>query len=239
MTLERGNNGNPSMALVPGTEELYVTSNEYYIRHFTASGANIDWMKGNLAMPVNANAISAFAYEGKTYIAGYVQDTESAHIIDASEGVRTALQAGATYRLGINTNSQLLGDVEVADNGDGTFTLFVLGNQNGLGAYVFDAASAMVKVADADLPKTFDLGQNYPNPFNPVTTIQYRLKEDTDIRISVFDLSGKHVITLYEGFQSAGSHEVRFNASELPSGQYLYRLTAGDVSVTRKMILLK
>ena len=239
LTLDRGNNTNPGMAVNPNNGELYVSSNDYYLRHFTNSGKNIAWMKFNNNMPQNANSLVSFTYNNKTYIAGYVQDTESAHIIDVSSGVKTALKAGSTYRMGIKENPDLLGDVEVMDNEDGTFTLYVLGDQNGVGAYIYDAVSAMVDVADVDIPANFELKQNYPNPFNPVTTIQYNLKEDSEISISVFDLSGKHIITLFEGSQLAGYHELKFNASELASGQYLYRLTAGDVSVTRKMILLK
>jgi uncharacterized lipoprotein YddW (UPF0748 family) len=239
MTLDRGNNDNPGLAVRASNGELYVTSNDYYIRHFTALGKNINWMKDNMSMPKNANAIATFAYNGKTYIAGYVADTESAHIIDVTDGVRVALKAGTTYRMGNNENTLLLGDIEVLDHEDGTFTIFTLGNQNGMAAFTFDATSAMVNVEDVELPGSFELAQNYPNPFNPVTTIQYQLKVDADISIGVFDLSGKHIITLFDGFQLAGNHELKFNASELASGQYLYRLTTGDVSVTRKMILLK
>lgn len=239
LTMDRGNNTNPSMALVPSSDELYVTSNDYYLRHFTSTGANIAWMKFNLNMPVNANAISSFAYNGKTYIAGYVQDTESAYLIDVSDGVSTALSAGATYRLGINKNSLLLGDIEVLDHEDGTFTIYVLGNQNGVAAYTFDAASAMVDVVDIDTPNNFRLGNNYPNPFNPITTIPYALQKDTYIEIKIHDINGRLISTLYEGYQISGSHEVRFNASDLSSGMYICTLQAGDKKVARKLTLIK
>lgn len=239
ITLGRGNNSNPGMAVDPYTGELYVSSNDYYLRHFTSNGSNIAWMKYNANMPKNANSLASFGYNGKTYVAGYVKDTESAHIIDVSSGVVTALKAATTYRLGKHDNPSMLGDLEVIDNNDGTFDIFVLGNQNGISAYTYDAASAMVNIADVDLPAKFELRQNYPNPFNPVTTIRYQLKEDADLSIAIFDINGRHITTLFEGSQTAGGHELKFNALELPSGQYLYRLTAGDVSVTRKMILMK
>lgn len=239
MTLERGNNSNPGIAVRASNGELYVTSDDYYVRHFTALGKNINWMKDNLTMPKNANAIETFYYNGKTYLAGYVADTESAHIIDVTDGVRVALKAGSTYRMGMNKNELLLGDIEVLDNEDGTFSVFVLGNQNGVSAYTFDATSAMVGIADAELPVNFELGRNYPNPFNPTTSIPFNLSMDSDVEISVFDINGKYIATLFAGFKPAGYHEVKFNASQLSSGQYFYRMTAGDVSVTRKMILLK
>lgn len=239
LTLERDNNRNPCMALVPGKDEMFVTSNEYYLRHFTANGSNIDWMKGNLNLPMNANAISSFSYNGKTYVAGYVQDTEAAYIIDVTNGVRTALKAGTTYRLGINDNRLLLGDIEVQDHKDGTFTIFVLGNRNGLAAYTFDAASAMVDIADVITPGNFKLGQNYPNPFNPVTTIPYNLVEDAQIEISIHDIRGRLIQILYEGYQIAGSHEINFNASDLSSGMYVCILEMGDMQVSRKLTLIK
>lgn len=239
LTLERGNNKNPGMAVVPGMDELFVTSNDYYIRHFTGNGANIAWMKDNTTMPKNANSIAAFAYNGKTYIAGYVMDTESAHIIDVTDGVSTALKAGATYRMGINENKLLLGDIEVLDNSDGTFTIYVLGNNNGLGAYIFDAASVMVDVSDINVPEKFELGQNYPNPFNPITTIPYYLSENSHIMIKIHDINGRLVSTIYDGYKLAGSFEVRFDANNLSSGIYICSLIAGELKVSRKLVLIK
>jgi hypothetical protein len=239
LTLERNNGRNPSMAVSPDSEELFVTSNQYYLRHFTASGVNISWMLGNLNLPVNANAISSFAYDGKTYIAGYVRDTESAYIIDITDGVRTALSTGTTYRLGMNSNPDLLGDIEVLDHKNGTFTIYVLGNQNGLGAYTFDAASAMVAIDDVTLADDFKLENNYPNPFNPITTIPYELNENAYIEIKVHDINGRLVGTLYDGYQLAGSYEVRFDAANLSSGMYICTLQAGGKKVARKLTLIK
>jgi hypothetical protein len=239
ITLDRGNNDNPSMAMVPNTDELYLSSNEYYIRHFHADGSNIDWMKGNLTMPVNANSLVSFAYNGKTYIAAYVQDTESAYIIDASSGVKTAISAGSTYRMGTVENSDLLGDIEFMDNEDGTFTLFVLGNQNGIAAYTYDAASAMLDIVDIAYPQTFYLGQNYPNPFNPITIIPYELKESAETQISLYDLNGRYVKNLYNGMQLSGYHQYELHASDLSSGIYLVKMKVGNQSMSRKITLLK
>ncbi|TFB13642.1 T9SS type A sorting domain-containing protein [Candidatus Marinimicrobia bacterium MT.SAG.4] len=85
----------------------------------------------------------------------------------------------------------------------------------------------------------YELGRNYPNPFNPITTIDYSLPEQTQLKISVYDLSGKEVDVLFDGFQEAGIHEVFWNASNVSSGIYFYRLQAGDFVQTRKMVLLK
>lgn len=88
-------------------------------------------------------------------------------------------------------------------------------------------------------PVVFDLAQNYPNPFNPVTTIKYAVPEDAVVKITVYDLSGKEVALLVNEFKKVGFYNVVFNASNLPSGVYFYRMQAGNFSQTKQMILVK
>ena len=83
------------------------------------------------------------------------------------------------------------------------------------------------------------LAQNYPNPFNPATTIRFSLPEAMSVRVDVFDVLGRRVAVLADGLHPAGWNEVRFDAGRLPSGQYLYRLQAGDTVVTRPMLLVR
>ncbi|MFH1861564.1 MAG: T9SS type A sorting domain-containing protein, partial [bacterium] len=83
---------------------------------------------------------------------------------------------------------------------------------------------------------------NSPNPFNPETTLRYALQEDAQVRLAVYDVAGKLIEVLVEGWRSAGLHEVIFSGQDLPSGVYLYRFetsSAGEQSVCGKMILLK
>lgn len=90
------------------------------------------------------------------------------------------------------------------------------------------------------IPKEFMLDQNYPNPFNPATTITYRLARTGTVSLSVFNTLGQLVATLVDGLQEAGIHNITFEAGSLPSGVYLYRLTAGGATVqAKKMMLLK
>ncbi len=96
-----------------------------------------------------------------------------------------------------------------------------------------------VHTRGAQPPGAFLLQQNYPNPFNPSTVISYRLPVSADVTLKVFDVLGREVETLIQEHQSAGVHSVRFNASNLPSGVYLYRLQAGNYSDTKKLLLLK
>ncbi|MCC6398223.1 MAG: T9SS type A sorting domain-containing protein, partial [Bacteroidetes bacterium] len=83
------------------------------------------------------------------------------------------------------------------------------------------------------------LAQNYPNPFNPGTTIRYELPKPSDVRLTIFDMLGRVVSVIVDERREAGVHEVRFDASGLTSGVYLYRLQAGDFVQTRRLLLLK
>ncbi|MFA7195294.1 MAG: T9SS type A sorting domain-containing protein, partial [Candidatus Neomarinimicrobiota bacterium] len=142
-------------------------------------------------------------------------------------------------RLGNEENLANTGDVEVLDNGDGTFNIYVLGHNNGLAAYCFDVPELLSSAEDPVLAASYELGDNYPNPFNPVTSIPYRLADAGNVDIAVYDLNGRHIRTLYQGYQSAGEYSIRFDARNLSSGVYICRLKAGDRILTRKMTLLK
>jgi len=89
------------------------------------------------------------------------------------------------------------------------------------------------------LPEGFSLAQNYPNPFNPSTVIKYALPKASDIRLSVFDITGREVSVLFTGKQEAGEHEVTFEAKGFASGIYYYKLEVNGYSEVKKMALIK
>ena len=88
-------------------------------------------------------------------------------------------------------------------------------------------------------PSEFILHPSIPNPFNPETRISFSLPEASEVSLVVYDVQGREVATLINGWRPAGMHEVTFNASDLTSGVYFARLTAGDFTQTQKLLLIK
>jgi hypothetical protein len=91
----------------------------------------------------------------------------------------------------------------------------------------------------SNLPNDYSLLQNYPNPFNPTTTISYAIPLQSFVSLKVYDILGNEVATLVNEEKQAGNYEVQFNASNLSSGVYLYKLQAKDFTELKKMILLR
>jgi len=96
-----------------------------------------------------------------------------------------------------------------------------------------------VKDSKSKIPTTFSLSQNYPNPFNPATTISFALPSRSLVSLKVFDILGREVSTIVSGELQAGSYTRQWNASNMASGVYFYRLQAGSFSETKKLLLLK
>lgn len=89
------------------------------------------------------------------------------------------------------------------------------------------------------VPETFSLGHNYPNPFNPSTSFTFTVPQPSHVKVVVYNLLGQRVTVLVDGLEGAGTHTIRFDASNLASGMYIYRMTADGFSDTKKMILVK
>ncbi|MDR9417343.1 alpha-amylase family glycosyl hydrolase [Gracilimonas sp.] len=93
--------------------------------------------------------------------------------------------------------------------------------------------------SNGNIPTEFQLKQNYPNPFNPSTVISYQLAGGSEVSLKVYDMLGREVATLVNERKSAGSYQVHFDASNLSSSMYIYRLQAGGKVFTQKMMLIK
>jgi hypothetical protein len=106
------------------------------------------------------------------------------------------------------------------------------------GAVIATRTASVERLSSA--PRSFELFQNYPNPFNPTTTIEFILAEDAITTLKVYDMLGREVATLVnEKLHSGFKYKVEFNAANLASGLYIYRLEAGRNSIVKKLVLVK
>jgi hypothetical protein len=128
-------------------------------------------------------------------------------------------------------------DIAITSTSDSLYVLYNLGG-------------GTVGIEDEELeeiPTSFSLEQNFPNPFNPTTTIQFSLPKSGDVTLKIYNLLGEEVKTLVDEYREAGNHSVQFNANNLSSGIYFYRLQVLDPETssgqgfveTKKMLLLK
>ena len=105
----------------------------------------------------------------------------------------------------------------------------------------FDGSYTYSKVVEVNslAPVKFELNQNYPNPFNPTTTIAYSIASSSNVRLEIYSITGQLVKVLVNETQSAGAYNLKFDGSSLASGVYIYRLTAGNFVISKKMQLMK
>jgi len=89
------------------------------------------------------------------------------------------------------------------------------------------------------VPTLFSLEQNYPNPFNPVTTISYELPQESDVTLTIYDITGRLVETLVDQKQNGGQYSVQWDASSKSSGVYFYKISTGEFQQVKKCLLIK
>jgi hypothetical protein len=105
----------------------------------------------------------------------------------------------------------------------------------------FDRYGAVTRITNNEtiVPEEYQLSQNYPNPFNPETNIDFMIPKNGFVSIKVFDITGKEITTLVNSVMNKGSYSVNFNATNLSTGIYFYKITSGSYSETKKMMLVK
>ncbi|MGQ9642780.1 MAG: T9SS type A sorting domain-containing protein, partial [Ignavibacterium sp.] len=105
----------------------------------------------------------------------------------------------------------------------------------------FNGTFEYSKIIEVDVvsPAKFELAQNYPNPFNPNTSISFTIPQSGNVKLSVYNLLGQEITTLVNEYKEAGTHNIEFNATNLNSGVYLYKLESNGLTLTKKMTLLK
>ena len=160
------------------------------------------------------------------------------------DGLNSLTSVGSDLQ--ISGNSQLTGFCGLFPllSGDGlSGTYSVSGNSiNPTKQDIIDGgACATLPVKDVlfSTPEKFVLEQNYPNPFNPGTTIKYSIAKDSFVTIKIYNTLGEEVATPVNEQKSAGNYEMNFNAPNLPSGIYIYKMRTNNFTSSKKMLLLK
>jgi hypothetical protein len=126
----------------------------------------------------------------------------------------------------------------------GNISLFYNNSENSQNIQASMATATYMYITSADeaettTPGTFSLSQNFPNPFNPVTTISFTIAQPGNVNLVIFDVLGNKIKTVVDEEKTPGKYEVKFEADNLPSGIYFYRLQKSKDVLSRKMILLK
>jgi len=212
-----------------GYPDLCVTMSDSNIHFYKNSGGSNKWIKLKcIGVQSNKDAIG-------TYITVYANGLMNRQIIlggssflscDDVElifGIGSALQADSVV---INwTNGHIDRSFNIAANG----------------RYTAIEGSGVIGIQHigTEVPASYTLFQNYPNPFNPLTTIKFSVPASGHVNITVFELAGRKVETLVDHNLSAGTYETVFDALDLSSGMYFYRITTGDFVQTKKMMLVK
>jgi hypothetical protein len=159
-------------------------------------------------------------------------------LIGTTTGVYSTLSLNGSNTNWVQEGADVIGNV-VVDNitsrdTDGRIVVAT----HGRGFFVGNATVTSVEIND-ELPNQFTLEQNYPNPFNPNTAISFQLSAISNVTLKVYDILGNEITTLVDMRLNAGKHKVEFDASKLASGVYIYNLTAGSYTDSKKMLLLK
>ena len=201
---------------------------EYGPSKLTTTNSGLNWIYTEFGIFGIANSI-----DFRTYNEGWI----SLGIVDT---FLFTTDHGNNWNSVSAPNNSRIYDIQFIDQRNG----WAVGNGGVILKY--NAGIIGINENSYGIPDKIILHQNYPNPFNPSTRISYDLKSSGNVSLKIFDVSGKEITTLVNDFQHAGSYFYDFNAStsarqgiNLSSGLYYYRLSSGEFSVTKKMLLIK
>lgn len=253
--------GNYSLTdLTPGRYILFVLPSEGYLPGFFRydSTTAIRWKEAD-SIEVTADSkisdinfyLSPISDSGYARISGVIRDNSGTPVPGAVIYITNENSNISSYAItdqsgGYNMPGLAPGNYSVSGDKidyQQTTSTVALDYQSGAERTVSFTLSPLTTTAvngsKPGVPSVFSLQQNYPNPFNPSTTISFTIPEAVRVSLKVYNLIGQEVAQLMNEVRSAGTYTVRFNASHLASGIYLYKLTAGNQVITRKMVLMK
>lgn len=193
--------------------------------------------EGNLNFCITTNGGSFWTYKNLTFFGmglaiGNRTKSEYWACQNGMDALLCTTDAGQSWNSYTIPDRRTFSDLIFVDSCKG----FAVGRNGVIFKYDIDNP---VSVRNEGTPVKFYLAQNYPNPFNPSTKISYILDRGGDIKIAVYDILGRKVCTLTDGYCSAGEHSVIFTGEGLPSGNYFYIITGEGFFEAKKMLLLK
>jgi len=217
------------------------------------SGNFVEWMGGCNVIGTTKEKVLINFFEADTLKLHGINVTASIlapkSVLDFSAGLVTGqVIVRCMFGAGQYNNSMFDGTI-TGGSSIANFATIVSATQSSMPSLI-DVPASMARVTnkpdgatgvenDNVIPNEFNLLQNYPNPFNPTTTISFSLANDGFVNLTVFNITGEKVASLVNREYQTGNYTVEFNANDLPSGIYLYRLSAGNFVSTKKMILMK
>jgi parallel beta-helix repeat protein len=231
------------------------TSIEQHVFHKVDNAAHglIKFVPFSSQIPVELTSFSANVVDGNISL-NWITATELNNLgfeIQKSPSLTPSLKEGALEQFNWQPIGFVIGNGTSTDIKNYTFTdLKPLEGKNyyRLKQLDFDGSFEYSKIIEVDfnLPIKFSLEQNYPNPFNPITTIKYSIpamisngEGNLNVTLKVYDVLGNEIATLVNEVKPSGSYEVSFDASQISSGVYYYRINTGNIIETKKMVLLK
>ena len=205
-------------AMISSEDYLYVGHRDSGVYRSYYNGAN--WLKLN-------NGLSSLRIQALHANANKV-------FVGTPAGVFASTNRGINW-IAINDG---LGNLNVTSFASNNIYLFA--GTDGSGVWRILLSDILTNIVHNEIPAgEFRLNQNYPNPFNPSTTLTYEIPVETFVRVKVFDVSGKEVMTLVNELKKAGKHEVNLQGDDLPSGVYFYKIEAGSFHRAKAMILIR
>jgi len=169
-----------------------------------------------------------FADQNTGWAVGHLYNVNTGIILKTTNG-------GLNWISQVHSSSYWLSSVHFIDNNSG----WVVGQNGTILKTITGGELVGVQSISVEVPSGFSLNQNYPNPFNPVTNLEFGISDLGFVSLKVYDILGKEVATLVNEKLSPGKYKVEFDGSALPSGIYFYRITAGEFTNTKRMMLVK
>ncbi|MEM8485527.1 MAG: T9SS type A sorting domain-containing protein [Bacteroidota bacterium] len=231
-------------------KQLYTVDRYIVERSGSIEGHVKNWVSLFRYLQPNGKAVDLSAYN---YVSFTASGTGQVRLIAEKASIETWDQYGFTFELTEEPKRHSISFSEMRKEGrfDGRFeanditllAFYALGDGQQLQPFSMDINNitfgGAAQVAGEALPTLYTLEQNFPNPFNPVTQINFSLLESMRVRLAVYDVLGREVAVLVDGLQAAGTHQVPFEAGDLPSGLYMYRIETPQGSTSKMMSLLK